>query len=110
MTEDMNKDVPGKTTALNRVTNIPGNTSAQPASRAVRKGVLPRHAVRMTSFAVISLTIFASGVLCLMAVWDFAAGDVAWRALASLGILAGTMAAFTVCNEVFGERQTAAHD
>ena len=64
-----------------------------------RRGVLPRRRVRVAAFAVIAAAIFACGVLCLLAVWDFAKSGTAWRALASLGVVAGTMGAFSVVNE-----------
>ena len=118
-----------------------------------RPGVLPRRRVRVAAFAVIAAAIFACGVLCLLAVWDFAKSGTAWRAwrpveephepagrtesrlaasrklpaapagarfrslrdtilsrprltrgsstdrLASLGVVAGTMGAFSVVNE-----------
>lgn len=71
--------------------------------RGPRKGVLPKHLVRRATFAVISLSIFSASAMCLMAVWDQMARDVPWRALASLAIIAGTMIAFAVVNEVCGE-------
>ena len=65
-------------------------------------GVLPRHAVRTVAFGVISLSIFACGGLCLLAVWDFTDGDVSWRAVASLGIVAAMMGMFAFVNDLFG--------
>ncbi len=73
--------------------------------RPRRKGVLPKRAVRTAAFGVISLTIFACGALCLLAVWDYTTSGVPWRALASLGIIAGTMGAFAVVNGLFGEAE-----
>ncbi|MEM8784036.1 MAG: hypothetical protein AAGE65_14440 [Planctomycetota bacterium] len=71
--------------------------------RGPRRGVLPKHLVRRATFAVVSLTIFLTGAASLLAVWDYLTTDTPWRALASLGIIAGTMAAFAVVNEVCGE-------
>ncbi|MEM7625795.1 MAG: hypothetical protein AAF333_09210 [Planctomycetota bacterium] len=68
-----------------------------------RKGVLPKKAVRTAAFGIISLSIFACGALCLLAVWDYANEGVPWRAISSLGIVAGTMGAFAVVNELFGD-------
>ena len=67
-----------------------------------RRGVLPRAAVRTAAFAIISLSIFLCGVLCLLAVWDFTTGDVSWRAVTSLGIVAAMMGMFVFVNELFG--------
>ena len=75
------------------------------AVQVKRKGVLPRRAVRTAAFGIISLAIFACGALCLLAVWDYTTGGVPWRAITSLGIVAGTMGAFAVANDFFGEAE-----
>jgi hypothetical protein len=74
-------------------------------ARRKRRGVLPRKAVRTTAFGIISLAIFACGGLCLLAVWDYTSSGVPWRAITSLGIVAGTMGAFAFVNELFGEAE-----
>lgn len=66
------------------------------------RGILPRKAVRLTCFWVITLSLAAAGVVCILAVWDYAKTDVAWRAAASLGIVVVIMLAFAVLNEAFG--------
>lgn len=66
------------------------------------RGVLPYRVIRVVAFAVISTAIFVCSFIALLAVWDFADRDTAWRALASLAIIAGAMVAFVVVNEVFG--------
>ena len=73
--------------------------------RPRRLGVLPTRAVRTAAFGIISLSIFACGALCLLAVWDYASEGVPWRALSSLGIVAATMGAFAFVNELFGEAE-----
>lgn len=73
--------------------------------RQKNRGVLPRRGVRTAAFGIISLSIFACGALCLLAVWDYAAQGVPWRAITSLGIVAGTMGAFAFVNELFGEAE-----
>lgn len=78
--------------------------SARPR-RTKRLGVLPIKAVRTAAFGIISLSIFACGGLCLLAVWDATAEGVPWRALSSLGIVAATMGAFAFVNELFGEAE-----
>ena len=72
-----------------------------------RRGVLPKRSVRTVAFAIISLSIFLCGALCLLAVWDYASQGVPWRAITSLGIVAGTMGAFAFVNELFGEAMAA---
>lgn len=81
------------------------HTPPSRSGRPRRKGVLPIKAVRTVAFGVISLSIFGCGGLCLLAVWDATTSGVSWRALASLGIVAGTMGAFAVTNELFGEAE-----
>ncbi|MEO1236521.1 MAG: hypothetical protein AAFX76_07010 [Planctomycetota bacterium] len=85
---------------------VPGRVIAErrPA-RPKRRGVLPTRSVRVAAFGIISLSIFACGAVCLLAVWGATAEGVPWRALASLGIVAGTMGAFAFVNELFGEAE-----
>jgi len=69
------------------------------------EGVLPRSKVRMVCFVVLALSMFAAGALCIMAVWDPDQTGVAWKSIASLGIVAALMAGFTLLNEVFGPKK-----
>lgn len=71
-----------------------------PGDHAV--GVLPPRLVRLACFAVLSLGLLAVGFVCILAVWDAAPRDVAWKSVATLGIVALVMTAFTVLNERFG--------
>ena len=85
-----------------------GEWSARAAgrgSRPRRLGVLPIKAVRTAAFGIISLSIFACGGLCLLAVWDATSAGVPWRAVTSLGSVAATMGAFAFVNELFGEAE-----
>ena len=68
------------------------------------KGVVNQHHVRLVSFTVIALSLFSTAVLCILAIWDYASHDTAWRALSTLGVIAGTMFTFTFINEIFGTR------
>ena len=69
-----------------------------------RRGVFSVRAVRLLSFGIISISLFATTFLCVLSVWNYADKDIAWRSLATLGIIVVTMVSFTVINEVFGER------
>ena len=62
--------------------------------------------MRFVSFAVITLALFGAAVLCVLAIWDYTTRGNAWRAMATLGVIVGTMLAFTVLNEVFGARMS----
>jgi hypothetical protein len=68
-------------------------------------GVLPRGKVRMACFVVLALAMFGTGGLCIMAVWNPDQTGVAWKSIASLGIVAALMAGFTLLNEVFGPKK-----
>lgn len=73
-----------------------------PPPGPLKRGVLNAAYVRIAAFAVISLSIMVCAVVCLLAVWDYADRNTAWKALVSLGIIAAAMAAFVVVNESFG--------
>ena len=69
-----------------------------------RKGVFNARRVRFVSFVVIALSLFATAVLCVLAIWDYACHDTAWRALSTLGVIAGTMLIFAFINEALGAK------
>ena len=71
------------------------------------KGVFDRRRVRLVSFSVISIGLFGTALLCVLAIWDYATRDTAWRALATLGVLAATAIIFTLINEMFGAKTDA---
>lgn len=65
-------------------------------------GVLPPKRVRLMCFGVLSLGLLSAGFVCILAVWGAAPQDVAWKSVATLGIVALVMIAFTILNEKFG--------
>jgi hypothetical protein len=69
-----------------------------------RKGVFDPRQVRFMSFAVIIVALFATAVLCILAIWDYTTKDTAWRALSTLGVITGTMLIFTFINETIGPK------
>ena len=78
-------------------------TSAQkPALRL--KGIFDPKRVRFVSFTLISIALFGTALLCVLAIWDYASRDTAWRALATFCVLAATAIVLTVINERFGTR------
>lgn len=78
-------------------------TRAEPHRRR-RRGVVSPRRVRFISFGVIAGGLFGTGLLCVLAIWDYASDDTAWRALSTLGVLAGTLMIFTFLNEMFGAK------
>ena len=73
-----------------------------PAFRRKPEGVLPRGAVRKVGFGVIALSMLTAAVVCILAIWDYAQREVAWKAVSTLGVIGLFMLAFTVLNELFG--------
>jgi hypothetical protein len=91
-TSDQHPDLPA----------YPPKLVSKPSPPRKRSGILNPTLVRVTAFVIISLALFGSAALCVMAVWDYAPRDVAWRSLATLGIIAAAMIVFTLINEKFG--------
>lgn len=77
------------------------SSSSQPRSR---KGALNVRRVRFASFVVIGIGLFATALLCILAIWDYAKVDTAWRAVATLGVVVGTLIAFVLFNETLGSK------
>jgi hypothetical protein len=67
------------------------------------KGFFPPEIVRAISFYIISICIFASVIVCILAIWDFAKKDSLWRLVASFLVVAGGTALFALVNGTFGE-------
>ncbi len=67
-----------------------------------RKGVFDARRVRFVSFVVIAIGLFVTSAFCILAIWKYTSRDTAWRALSTLGVVAGTMFIFTLINEMFG--------
>ncbi len=65
-------------------------------------GVINHRLARIVAFVLIVVTLVASTIVCLLAVWGYVAPDYAWRGLASLGIVSGAAAIFVALNEGFG--------
>ena len=68
------------------------------------KGVFNVRRIRFMSFVVIALGLFATAMICVLAIWDYTTTDTAWRAVSTLGVMAGTMLIFTFINEIFGAK------
>jgi hypothetical protein len=81
-----------------------GKGDSEPKTTSTRKGVFDPRRVRFVSFVVIALGLFTTATFCVLAIWDYATTDTAWRAVATLGVVAGTMFIFTAINEMFGKR------
>ena len=83
--------------------HLEGNEALAAARRWPRRiGVINAKIVRVLAFIIISAVMIGSAFLCVMAVWGSVAPEVAWRALATLGIVALATAVFVSLNEGFG--------
>ena len=76
-------------------------TNPHPRRKAL-KGVVNPNLVRIISFTVITVSLVACTVLCILAIWEFTKSDVVWRAIATFIVVSIATAIFTVVNEKLG--------
>ncbi len=77
--------------------------SAHPTPRP-RRGVLDPRRVQLASFVISAIGLLFSTVVTVLAIWNRAPRDTAWRSLATLGVLVGAAMLFNVVNYFFGAR------
>lgn len=68
----------------------------------VIKGVVEPKLVRLISFLVITISLVACTVLCILAIWKFTESDAVWRAIATFIVVSIATAIFTFVNEKLG--------
>lgn len=66
------------------------------------KGVVEPKLVRNISFTVITISLVACTVLCILAIWEFAKSDAVWRAVATFIVVSVATGIFTFVNEKLG--------
>ena len=66
------------------------------------KGVLEPRLVRNISFTVITISLVASTVLCIWAIWQNEVYDTVWRAIATFIVVIVATGIFTFVNEKLG--------
>lgn len=66
------------------------------------RGVVNPELVRIISFVVITISLVASTVLCILAIWEFTKDGAIWRAIATFIVVIIATAIFTVVNEKLG--------
>lgn len=66
------------------------------------KGVVEPKLVRIISFIVITVSLVACTVLCILAIWQFTQSDAVWRAVATFIVVSIATAIFTFVNEKLG--------
>ncbi|CAN5331502.1 hypothetical protein BH10ACI1_BH10ACI1_16850 [soil metagenome] len=66
------------------------------------KGVVEPKLVRLISFIVITFSLVACTVLCILAIWKFTESDAVWRAIATFIVVSVATGIFTFVNEKLG--------
>lgn len=78
-----------------------GNLSPAKKNREM-KGVLEPKLVRTISFVIITVSLVASTVLCIWAIWQNEVYDTVWRAIATFIVVSVATGIFTFVNEKLG--------
>lgn len=81
---------------------VPNPDDKSKSSRRATPGIINPGSVRIVSFIIVAVALFATAGMCILAVWDYAPKDVAWRSLSTLGIVSVALVAFMAINEKFG--------
>jgi hypothetical protein len=71
-------------------------------TRKELRGVVEPKLVRIISFTVITVSLVACTVLCILAIWKFTESDAVWRAIATFIVVSIATAIFTFVNEKLG--------
>jgi len=66
------------------------------------KGVVEPKLVRVISFIIITLSLVACTVLCILAIWQFTESDAVFRAIATFIVVSVATGIFTFVNEKLG--------
>ena len=66
------------------------------------RGVVNPVIVRWIAFVVITVSLVACTVLCILAIWKFTESDAVWRAIATFIVVSIATAIFTFVNEKLG--------
>jgi uncharacterized membrane protein YqjE len=80
------------------------NEKSSPSIKVPRelKGVVEPKLVRLISFIVITFSLVACTVLCILAIWQFTQSDAVWRAVATFIVVSVATGIFTFVNEKLG--------
>ncbi len=66
------------------------------------KGIVEPKLVRIISFVIITVSLAACTVLCILAIWQFTESDAVWRAVATFIVVSVATGIFTFVNEKLG--------
>ena len=67
-----------------------------------RRGVVDPTVVRWIAFTVITISLVACTVLCILDIWKFTESDVVWRAIATFIVVSVATGIFAFVNEKLG--------
>ncbi len=67
-----------------------------------RKGIVNPKVVRLLSFIIITFSLVACTVLCILAIWEFTKTDAVWRAITTFGVISLATGVFAFVNERLG--------
>jgi len=70
--------------------------------KSKRRGVVDPHLVRLIAFVVITVSLVACTVLCILAIWQYTESDAVWRAIATFIVVSTATGIFAVVNEKLG--------
>jgi uncharacterized membrane protein YqjE len=80
------------------------NQINEPPAKSKRevKGIVEPKLVRIISFIIITFSLAACTVLCILAIWQFTESDAVWRAVATFIVVSVATGIFTFVNEKLG--------
>ncbi len=78
------------------------STEAKATVKKEIKGVISPKLVRVISFVIITVSLVASTVLCIWAIWQNEVYDTVWRAIATFIVVSVATGIFTFVNEKLG--------
>ena len=70
--------------------------------KSKRRGVVDPHLVRLIAFIVITVSLVACTVLCILAIWQYTESDAVWRAIATFIVVSTATGIFAFVNEKLG--------
>ncbi len=80
----------------------PQNIEVKKKAKREITGVVEPKLVRIISFIIITLSLVACTVLCILAIWQFTESDAVWRAIATFIVVSVATGIFTFVNEKLG--------
>jgi uncharacterized membrane protein YqjE len=80
----------------------PQNVRLEKKAKREKTGVVEPKLVRLISFIIITLSLVACTVLCILAIWQFTQSDAVYRAIGTFIVVSVATGIFTFVNEKLG--------